>query len=252
MVSYELPMDNLVCLVGENCTTNVTTANVLKRPLLGCRSHRFNLAIESYMANHLAAETEMIATLMQSLLTLKKGTSRREQTHARTVKRNQARWLDLRIMVQRLERLLPHLDELQNAAVSELIPATAQQRKLDEYKSTMQIFKSIALMLQERSTTLLHSHMLFQRILSDFPNEPSFPKYLSLEGDIVTFPHFERALVKIQNNNEIDLTAEERVTVAALLKNPFEPARNVPTANAGRNYAQLYHSRLHPARHNRV
>ena len=55
---YSLSADRLFCLIGDNCSTNKATANHLGVPLLGCRSHRFNLSVEQYLRNFLAAESE--------------------------------------------------------------------------------------------------------------------------------------------------------------------------------------------------
>ena len=56
MESYELKLENLVCLIGDNCSTNTATANKMNVPLLGCRSHRFNLAVEANIKKYLDAE----------------------------------------------------------------------------------------------------------------------------------------------------------------------------------------------------
>ena len=39
LVSYNLRLDNCVCLVGDNCSTNKCIADTWKVPLIGCSSH---------------------------------------------------------------------------------------------------------------------------------------------------------------------------------------------------------------------
>jgi hypothetical protein len=68
---YSLSAERLFCLIGDNCSTNKTTANRLGVPLLGCRSHRFNLSVEQYLRTFLAAESELVGKLMSKLATLK-------------------------------------------------------------------------------------------------------------------------------------------------------------------------------------
>lgn len=46
---YQLPISNLICLIGDNCSTNCATTDLLGFPLLGCRSHCLNLAVEAYI-----------------------------------------------------------------------------------------------------------------------------------------------------------------------------------------------------------
>jgi hypothetical protein len=43
--SYGKTFDNIVCLVGDNCSVNQCMARILDGPLIGCASHKFNLAV---------------------------------------------------------------------------------------------------------------------------------------------------------------------------------------------------------------
>ena len=40
---------NVVCLVGDNCSTNKRLAELMGVPLVGCASHRFNLACQRFL-----------------------------------------------------------------------------------------------------------------------------------------------------------------------------------------------------------
>ena len=68
---YSLSLDPLFCLIGDNCSTNKATADLCGMPLLGCRSHRFNLAVEAYISTFLAIELDLIGKLMSKLSTLR-------------------------------------------------------------------------------------------------------------------------------------------------------------------------------------
>jgi hypothetical protein len=68
---FSIPLERLFCLIGDNCSTNKATANRLGVPLLGCRSHRFNLSVEQYLRTFLASESELVGKLMSKLSTLK-------------------------------------------------------------------------------------------------------------------------------------------------------------------------------------
>ena len=46
---YGKPWDNVVCLVGDNVSTNKSLARRLGLPFVGCRSHRFNLAVKDVL-----------------------------------------------------------------------------------------------------------------------------------------------------------------------------------------------------------
>ena len=43
--SYGKKMDNILCLVGDNCSVNKSMSRILDIPLIGCASHKFNLAV---------------------------------------------------------------------------------------------------------------------------------------------------------------------------------------------------------------
>ena len=42
-------VSNVICLFGDNRNTNKSVANKLGVPFIGCASHRFNLAVNSYL-----------------------------------------------------------------------------------------------------------------------------------------------------------------------------------------------------------
>jgi hypothetical protein len=43
--SYGKTFNNIVCLVGDNCSVNQCMALILDVPLIGCANHKFNLAV---------------------------------------------------------------------------------------------------------------------------------------------------------------------------------------------------------------
>ena len=46
--------DNVVCLMGDNCSTNKAMADRAHKPFIGCHSHRLNLAVKEFMIPHQA------------------------------------------------------------------------------------------------------------------------------------------------------------------------------------------------------
>lgn len=41
--------DNVVCFIGDNCSTNKALADLCKLPLVGCAAHRFNLEVQMFL-----------------------------------------------------------------------------------------------------------------------------------------------------------------------------------------------------------
>jgi hypothetical protein len=48
--SYGKSTGDIICLVGDNCQVNQSMARTLNIPLLGCASHKFNLAVRRWIA----------------------------------------------------------------------------------------------------------------------------------------------------------------------------------------------------------
>ncbi|RQM27525.1 hypothetical protein B5M09_007643 [Aphanomyces astaci] len=49
-----------VCLIGDNCSTNKATANLFSRPLIGCHSHRLNLAVDQFLKAKISNTPQLI------------------------------------------------------------------------------------------------------------------------------------------------------------------------------------------------
>ena len=97
---YSLSADRLFCLICDNCSTNKATANRIGVPLLGCRSHRFNLPVEQYLRKFRAAESDLVRKLMSKLATMKQSGRLRLTTAPCPVKRNVTCWTGVPDMFQ--------------------------------------------------------------------------------------------------------------------------------------------------------
>jgi len=47
--SYGKSIDNIVVIIGHNCSTNNKIVDIMEHPLIGCFSHKFNLAIKKWI-----------------------------------------------------------------------------------------------------------------------------------------------------------------------------------------------------------
>jgi hAT family C-terminal dimerisation region len=216
---YSLSVDRLFCLIGDNCSTNKATANRLGVPLLGCRSHRFNLSVEQYLRTFLAAESELVGKLMSKLATLKQSGRLRLMTALCPVKRNVTRWTGVPDMFERFERLLPNLNILVDGTNDELmdfVPSPAQKRNIRERKQALADFKSVTIALQRRDMTIKESDVLFQSIIDAY-KDFNFEGYLGAHSDIIHDKPLESAVLKIQSGKENTLTELEKGAVEQLL-----------------------------------
>jgi len=56
LTQYTKNIDNVVCIIADNCTTNVKAARILGVPLVGCASHRLALFIKNYIYKDIPAK----------------------------------------------------------------------------------------------------------------------------------------------------------------------------------------------------
>ncbi len=64
--SYEKRLDDVLFLCGDNCNTNKALANLCQLPLVGCASHRLNLAVSLIFRRYI---NEILYFLLLSLST---------------------------------------------------------------------------------------------------------------------------------------------------------------------------------------
>ncbi len=64
---------NVLCIVGNNCNVNRSMARTLQAPLIGCASHKLNLAVKMWIQNEpqLAAIILKVGNIMKKASTLK-------------------------------------------------------------------------------------------------------------------------------------------------------------------------------------
>jgi hypothetical protein len=149
------------------------------------------------MTCFLSQELEMAGKLMTKLSTLKEGGRFRLMTSLRQVKRNVTRWTGVPELFDRLERLLPSLQNA-NEEVVHLLPTSAQVLTIRDHKQALADFKSVTLVLQSPNMSLKDSNALFDLITKSYIVF-NFHSYLGLGASIVHIKDLESALIKIQS-----------------------------------------------------
>ena len=106
---YACSLDDILYFVGDNCSTNCKLANDLNIPIIGCNSHKLNLAVLRFMgmnqrdqamadANCTQAQLDrrqllhLLSALMSKLKTIKGKAKLHEYTDWVGVKANETRW----------------------------------------------------------------------------------------------------------------------------------------------------------------
>ena len=72
---YGKDESNVICIAGDNCSVNKSIARIMSVPLIGCASHKFNLAVRRWIdfQPQLLAIIAKVAAVMKKASTLKFG-----------------------------------------------------------------------------------------------------------------------------------------------------------------------------------
>jgi hypothetical protein len=208
---------NVVCLVGDNCNVNQCMSRLLKVPLLGCGSHKFNLAVRKWISNQPQLEETIskVVTVMKKASTLKVSAQLRKLTSLQPVKENDTRWSSTFNMLERFFRIQAEL-----SAVSDLIPLIStlvECSLLTRGFEHLERFHAVTIMLQKAGITFVRVREIFNEILEDYPE---LKGHLADNAEIVVDVTFERAIMQIAKG--MVLTNEQLRRVQGLRLLPTE------------------------------
>eukprot|EP00644_Phytophthora_capsici_P019588 jgi/Phyca11/133604/e_gw1.585.2.1 len=180
-------IDCIRFLVGDNCSVNGSIASKLGVPLVGCASHRLNLAMTQYLD-----EYEDILEKINDLMKFLRGLNHKK-TSLRPVIRQKTRWSSTFPMVERYFKLKPFLDSA-DGDLAAYMPSPLEERRLRTTLDDLKDFESVSKKLQEEghmgNLTLADVRALFDSLME---KEPSLGSYLAPQAPIVKFPVFEMA-----------------------------------------------------------
>jgi len=211
--SMNKSIENVICLVGDNCATNRSLSNLLGLPLIGCASHKLNLAVEKYIQGF--PEIQIINQLMIKLSTPLKMAKLRLRTPLRPISKNLTRWSSCFNMLERFFEIQEYLD-ITDPDLALLMPNCVQILQIKTVMNELNLLNQLTVYLQSPSLTLLDARNCFDRVIT---THPAMKQYLGSDAKIVHSPVFENSVVKVLNDKENDLTVEERLSLKKLEKN---------------------------------
>lgn len=215
---YSKSMNNVVVLIGDNCSTNKKISNDTNIPLIGCASHRFNLAVNFWLEqkSEFASILVKINELMVQLRQLKNAARLRALTDLCAIKDNVTRWSSKYHMAKRyimIEKEVSLISELE-----EYVLVTKERQTLGDLMNHLSKFQSVTTSLQKKGLSTLTVREVFHAMLDE--NEyPELKTYLAADADIVNNPEFESGLNKIVGRTHLSMTENERVVTSCLLRN---------------------------------
>ncbi|ETO99522.1 hypothetical protein F441_23063 [Phytophthora nicotianae CJ01A1] len=216
---YEKNREMLRFVVGDNCPTNKAIATRLKVPLIGCASHRFNLAVCDYLTEYadLIAEVQVLCIQLRHP---NNSAALAAFTGLKPLKANVTRWSSTYEMLKRYVEIRDAIKMVQ--AVEDLVPRPSSHRRIVQLLSKLGDLDSVCVKLQSEELTLADVRLLFDAVVVKYPVTAS---YLKADASIVHSPVLERAVVKVQGDRR--LQADEEAAVEPILV--VQPSSARPT-----------------------
>eukprot|EP00171_Calliarthron_tuberculosum_P021734 IDg21734t1 len=224
--SYNRDLNSVSFLVGDNCRTNRKVSEITEIPMLGCNSHRLNLAVLRYLGMDRKTEDKAkkkctpdqysrrrlllkLSTLMSKLKTIKGSAYLRHFTSLCAVKASETRWDGNFRMVDRFQKFSQAIMNVVNEngpfsrALSELMPSFHELQGISDLHQDLSKFQDVSLALQKRDglLSLLHVRLMFDKLIADFGAD--FAEFLSPESHIVISPSFENAILKSLKKSDL-------------------------------------------------
>ncbi|EGZ19549.1 hypothetical protein PHYSODRAFT_285295 [Phytophthora sojae] len=202
-------------LVADNCAVNRRLATLMSVPLVGCASHRLNLAVQADMASH-EDDLAAVQALMVKLRTLTQSAKLRLKTPLRPVIRQDTRWSSTFEMVRRYLQLLEFLDA-EDDDLMDLLPPPAMNKRLRALYQELCDIESVSKALQGHDVDLLDVREWFDELIAV---KPQYGRYIGPRANIVHNPDFEAGCVRVLRGKAQRLTRAEKAALQ-----PFEAAR---------------------------
>jgi hypothetical protein len=212
MSSYGRASEDILCFVGDNCAVNKKMAADLGVPLLGCASHKFNLAVRLWIKSQpqLAMIINKVSLVMKKASTLKIAAKLRQLTAYSTVRENDTRWSSTYQMLTRFFKIQSQLSVL--AELLEWLPSHLETDILSKAHRSLTKFDQITVMLQREGMSFVEARRILDEVLVDYPE---FTHHPGASASIVENPSFEKAIIKI--TTATPLSEEERCAASCLL-----------------------------------
>ncbi|KAI0566383.1 Ribonuclease H-like protein [Gracilaria domingensis] len=159
---------NVVALIGDNCDVNKATADQASSSLIGCASHRFNLAVRDEVSKDtpILMKIHKLMVKLRTLLAaaqLKIVTKLKPKLHCPTL------WRSTFLMLSRYVKLRLLLGDLGCSHVDELIPSVSKHRRIQVIWKRLEELQSVSLELLKESTTLSDVWALFDETINEYP-----------------------------------------------------------------------------------
>jgi hypothetical protein len=169
----------VVCMVGDNCSVNTAIAENAGFPLIGCASHRLNLASKAIFQPYEAIIAKVHATMVK-LRALNESAWLRNYTHLRPVVNQDTRWDSTNAMPKQYTQISEHLDKFPTQC--DIIPSAFEFRQIQHLLEDLGAVKDVSKDLQGATATMAKMRLLFDGLILCHDD---FAKYQAPDAEIV-------------------------------------------------------------------
>lgn len=220
-------------VTGDNCAVNKRFATLISNrilrengsakswcvPLVGCASHRLNLARMAFYGNPgNEIVIQKIDMLMTKLRTLKNSAKLRKVTNYCPENNNATRWTSTSAALEKFKKIEPHLPTARfGEDVLQFIPTALESNQISSIIASDQSFASASRALQRGGNNhleMVHVRALFDKLIMQHPESA---EKLSPTAEIIHSPAFETAVCKVQSLDERSLNVNEKKAVRRFL-----------------------------------
>lgn len=219
---YGKCLKNVCVLSADNCETNRSISRKTNIPLVGCSSHKFNLAVKHHLESpeHRGA-IKAVHDLMVELRKLKNAAKLRKLGVQAPKLENETRWSSTFNMLKRYFEIFDAVETIGTMSIQDKLPTRVQHRHLEELMVQLKQMEDITKELQRQDLTLDEARDLFDGTMDLFPD---MEQHLGVHAHIVEDPTFESAVVKVLRKEEQTLTPSEKEKLR-----PFQKSRRDKT-----------------------
>lgn len=205
-------MVDVIALVRDNVLVNQKLAMDVYKPLIGCTSHGFNLAIKDMINTHddvFKTMNKLIGKLKYRLL----AACLRNESPLAAMQMNETGRSSAFAMLKRYLELRDVLPRLNDASFDALMPSTAQNHEIDDPVRMRVELEEIQLDFQSEECSMLSSGDNFDVVLSQ---HPGIARHLNKDARIVHITDFEHAVFLIEASQKSLLSMSEAASVACM------------------------------------
>ncbi|ETI42993.1 hypothetical protein F443_11966 [Phytophthora nicotianae P1569] len=148
---YNKTVYMIVFMIADNCNIDRSIATKLGVPLVGCTSHRFNLAVKKFLTEH-ESLLQKVNNLMQQLRYPNNAAQLAKLTPLLAKTRNVTYWASTYEMQERYVNLRAHVRQIE--AVEDSLPSTSEHKKLCALLVQLTKLDSVCKRLQSDTTSM--------------------------------------------------------------------------------------------------